>query len=496
MKNQERVNTCACAPRVFLSKTRAGAGKQQNRPGRRPGPDQTRLRRVSRRQFMGAAAAVAAFTIVPRDVLGGPGHVPPSEKLNIAGIGVGGRGANDLKALSSENIVALCDVDQNRAAGTFKRFPTARVYRDFRRMLRKEKKNIDAVVIGAPDHIHAPAAIMAMKMRKHIYCEKPMAHTIYEAREMTRVARKTGVVTQMGNQGHAGEGLRLTYEFIHDGAIGTVREVHVWTDRAGTPGRAWWPQGIDRPEGSWPVPETLDWNLWLGPAPWRPYAKFPGKKGDLVAYCPFNWRGWFDFGCGALGDMAVHNADPAFFCLDLDAPIAAEAETSPVNNETFPKWSIITYYFPAKGERPPVKLVWYDGGQLPERPPELEQERRLGTNGILFVGDKGKLLGPSHAGVPRLIPESKMKEYGKPPEILPRSIGPHAEWVQACKDNKPQDAKAGFWYSGPFTEALLVGSLAVRLGKRIEWDAKKMRATNAPEADNYITKFYRAGWTL
>ena len=452
---------------------------------------------ISRRQFMGAAAAVAAFTIVPRDVLGGPGHVPPSEKLNIAGIGVGGRGANDLNAVSSENIVALCDVDQSRAAATFNRFPEAKVYSDFRRMLREEKKNIDAVVIGAPDHIHAPAAIMAMKMRKHVYCEKPMVHTIYEAREMTRVARRTGVVTQMGNQGHAGEGLRLTYEFIHDGAIGAVREAHVWTDRAGVPGgRAWWPQGIDRPEGSWPVPETLDWNLWLGPAPWRPYAKFLGKNDELVAYCPFNWRGWFDFGCGALGDMAVHNADPAFFCLDLGAPTAAEAETSPVNNETFPKWSIITYYFPAKGERPPVKLVWYDGGRLPERPPELEQERQLGSNGIFFVGDKGILLGPSHAGAPRLIPESKMKEYGRPPQILPRSIGHHAEWVQACKDNKPEDAKAGFWYSGPFTEALLVGNLAVRLGKRIEWDAEKARATNAPEADNYITKFYRAGWTL
>jgi len=451
---------------------------------------------LGRRDFMGAAA-VAAFTIVPRRVLGGSGYVPPSEKLNIAGIGVGGRGASDLEAVSSENIVALCDVDQNRAAETFNKFPTARVYRDFREMLSEEKENIDAVVIGAPDHIHAPAAIRAMKMQKHVYCEKPMAHTIYEAREMTRVARKMNVVTQMGNQGHAGEGLRLTYEFIHDGAIGTVREVHVWTDRAGVPGgKSWWPQGIDRPEGSWPVPETLDWDLWLGPAPWRPYAKFPGKNDELVAYCPFNWRGWFDFGCGALGDMAVHNADPAFFCLDLDAPTAVEAETSPVNNETFPKWSIITYYFPAKGERPPVKLVWYDGGKLPPRPPELEEERQLGSNGILFIGDEGKLLGPGHAGAPRLIPESRMKEYGKPPQILPRSIGHYAEWVQACKDNKPQDAKAGFSYSGPFTEALLVGNLAVRLGKRIEWDAEKMRATNAPEADNYITKFYRAGWTL
>jgi len=452
--------------------------------------------KISRRDFMGGAAAAAmAFTIVPRHVLGGPGGKAPSEKLNIAGIGVGGRGASDLKAVESENIVALCDVDMNKAEGTLKRYPNARIYRDFRKMLDKENKNIDAVVIGAPDHIHAPAAIRAMKMGKHVYCEKPMAHTILEAREMARVARETGVVTQMGNQGHGGEGLRLTYEFIHDGAIGKVHEVHVWSDRAGTADRAWWPQGIERPKESSPVPETLDWNLWLGPAPWRDYATFPTKKG-IGAYCPFNWRGWFDFGCGALGDMAVHNADPAFFCLDLGAPIATEAESSPVNNETFPQWSIITYYFPARGKQPPVKLVWYDGGKLPPRPAELEEGRQMGSNGILFIGDKGKLLGPSHAGAPRLIPESRMKEYGRPPEMLKRSVGHHEEWIQACKDGKPQDAKSGFWYAGPFTEALLVGNLAVRLGKRIEWDAEKMRATNAPEADNYITKFYRAGWTL
>ncbi len=438
---------------------------------------------ISRREFMGAAAAVAAFTIVPKRVLADP----PSNKLNIAGIGVGGRGAADLSAVESENIVALCDVDMKRAEGTFERYPSAKVYRDFRKMLDKEDRNIDAVVIGAPDHIHAPAAIMAMKMGKHVYCEKPMAHTIFEAREMTRVAAETGVVTQMGNQGHGDEGLRLTYEFIHDGVIGTVREVHVWTDRPGVPERAWWPQGIDRPEDTPPVPGTLDWNLWLGPAPWRPYSP---------AYVPFKWRGWFDFGCGALGDMAVHNADPAFFSLDLGAPAAVEAQTSRVGRETFPRWSIITYYFPAKGKRPAVKLIWYDGGKLPPRPPELEATRKMDWNGILFVGDKGKLLGPSHAAAPRLIPESKMKEYGRPPEMLKRSVGHHKEWIQACKDNKPQDARAGFLYSGPFTEALLVGNLAVRLGRRIEWDAKKMRATNAPEADNYVTKFYRVGWAL
>jgi len=437
---------------------------------------------------MGSAAAVAAFTIVPAHVLGGPGKKAPSEKLNVAGIGVGGRGAADINACEGENVVALCDVDSRQAGGTFKKFPNAKVYKDFREMLDKEGKRIDAVTIGTPDHIHAPAAIRAMKMGKHVYCEKPMAHTIREAREMARVARKMGVVTQMGNQGHAGEGLRLYYEFIKDGAIGAVKEVHVWTDRAGVPGgRAWWPQGVDRPKDTPPVPETLDWNLWLGPAPVRPYHP---------DYVPFKWRGWFDYGCGALGDMAVHNADPAFFALELGAPIAAEAESSPVNNETFPEWSIITYYFPAKGNRPAVTMKWYDGGKLPPRPEELEEGRNLGDNGILFVGDKGKLLGPSHAGAPRLIPESRMKEYGRPPKMLERSIGHHEEWIQACKDGKPQNAKSGFWYAGPFTEALLVGNLAVRTAKRIEWNSKKMKVTNVPDANQYVSKMYRAGWEI
>jgi predicted dehydrogenase len=450
---------------------------------------------LSRRELVGTAAAVAAFTFVPKHVLGAAGQPSANNKLNIAGIGVGGRGASDIDGVSSENIAFLCDADLRSASGTIKKHPNAKIYRDFREMLQKEDKNIDAVVIGAPDHIHAPAAVMAMKMGKHVYVEKPMAHTIYEARRMTQVAKETGVVTQMGNQGHADVGLRLYWEFIKDGAIGTVREVHVWSDRAGTPERPWWPQGVDRPQGSIPVPENLDWDLWLGPARWRPYAKFPNGRGGEATYCPFNWRGWWDFGCGAIGDMAVHNADPAFFVLDLGAPTAVEAQTSPVNDETLPVWNIITFEFPAKGDRPAVKMVWYDGAKLPPTPPELEG-RKLASNGILFVGDKGKLLGPSHAGAPRLIPESRMKEYGKPPQMLPRSPGHHKEWIEACKAHKPEDAKSGFWYAGPFVEALLVGNLAVRLQKRVEWDAKSMRSPNCPEADNYITKFYRNGFNL
>lgn len=451
---------------------------------------------LSRRELVGAAAAVAAFTFVPKHVLGAAGQPSANNKLNIAGIGVGGRGASDIDGVSSENIAFLCDADLKQASGTIKKHPSAKIYRDFREMLEKENKNIDAVVIGAPDHIHAPAAIMAMKMGKHVYCEKPMAHSIYEARRMTQVAKETGVVTQMGNQGHAGEGLRLYWEYIHAGMIGTVKEVHVWSDRAGTPERAWWPQGIGRPTETAPVPENLDWDLWLGPARWRPYAKFPNGRGGEATYCPFNWRGWWDFGCGAIGDMAVHNADPAFFALELGAPTAVQAVTSPVNDETLPVWNIITFEFPAKGDRPPVKLTWYDGAKLPPKPADLEGNLNLGDNGILFVGDKCSLLGGSHAGVPRIIPETKRKEMGRPPKSLPRSRGHHEEWIDACKANKPQDAKSGFWYAGPFVEALLVGNLAVRLQKRVEWDSVKMRSPNCPEADNYITKFYRNGFDL
>jgi predicted dehydrogenase len=299
----------------------------------------------------------------------------------------------------------------------------------------------------------------------------------------------------MGNQGHAGNGLRLYKEYIQDGAIGTVKEVHVWSDRAGTAERPWWPQGIGRPKGSIPVPEHLDWDLWLGPARWRPYAKFPNGRGGEATYCPFNWRGWWDFGCGALGDMAVHNADPAFYALDLDAPMAVEAETSGVNDETLPIWNIIRFEFPAKGNRPAIKMTWYDGGKLP-KPRDLDPGLRVDSNGILFVGENSSLMGGGHAGTPRIIPEAKRKEYGRPPRTLPRSPGHHKEWIDACKAGKPEDAKSGFWYAGPFTESLLVGNLAVRLQRRVEWDSKTLRSPNCPEADNYITKFYRVGWSI
>jgi predicted dehydrogenase len=437
---------------------------------------------VSRREFLSGTAAAMALTVVPSYVLG---KNAPSNKLNIACIGVGGVGASDVKNVESENIVAMCDVDWHWAAKTLDRFPKATKYWDYRKMLEKER-GVDAVVISTPDHAHAPQAIMAMKMGRHVYVQKPMGHTIYECRKMTEIAREMKVVTQMGNGGHAGEGIRLTYEFIHAGAIGTIREVHSWSNRPV------WPQGIDRPKDTPKVPDTLDWDLWLGPAPYRPYHP---------AYVPFKWRGWWDFGCGAMGDMAVHNADPAFFCLGLKAPYAVEAQTGPVNNETLPEWQKIKYYFAARGDMPPVTMTWWDGKKdgkpnMPPRPAGLEKGRKLDTNGIYFVGDKGTILCRGWASPPRIIPESKMKEYQRPPKTLKRSIGHHKEWIQACKDNKPEDALAGFTYSGPFTESLLVGNLAVRLGKRIEWDAKNLKATNAPEADILINKKYRAGFEI
>ena len=434
---------------------------------------------IRRRRFLATAAAAAfGFQIVPRCVLGGPGHKAPGEKLNIAGIGVGGQGAGDLQKMEDENIVALCDVDAKYAAHTFKKYPKAEVFKDYRVMLEK-RKDIDAVMIATPDHMHAPITLAALRAGKHVYVEKPMAHTIEEARVMTRVAKETGLVTQMGNNGHGGEGLRLTREWIQAGAIGAVHEVHVWSDRPGK----WWKQDLNRPTERPPVPATLEWNLWLGAAPERPYHP---------VYIPKAWRGWFDFGTGALGDMAIHNMDPAFYALDLDAPVAVEAQTSPLKKESYPAWQIITNEFAAKGSRPAVKMVWYDGGKMPPRPAGLEESRTLADNGIYFVGDQGAMLCGGWSGPPRLLPESKMQDFQRPPKSILRSIGHHAEWIEACKQGKPEDAKAGFAYSGSFTESLLVGNLAVRLQKRIEWDSAAMKASNAPEADRLIHASYRA----
>jgi len=452
-------------------------------------------REISRRDFIGRAAATAmAFTIVPRHVLGGRRHIPPSEKLNIAGIGVGGMGNSNLKKLTDENIVALCDVDEEYAAPVFNSFPNAKKYTDFRKMLEKQK-DIDAVVIATPDHTHAVIAMTAMQMGKHVYVQKPLTYSVYEARKLTEAARKYKVATQMGNQGHSGEGARLICEWILDGAIGPVSEVHAWTDRPV------WPQGIDRPEDMPPAPKTLDWDLWLGPAPFRPYHP---------AYLPFNWRAWFDFGTGALGDMACHIMDSAFWSLKLGHPNSVEAchsyEVREMwkrvgNKETYPRASIVRYNFPARGAMPPVKLTWYDGGLLPPRPEELEEGRQFAKDGsgAIFIGAKGKLLSGTYGEGPRLIPEAKMQEYKKPEKTLPRipmgSDGHEKDWARACKGGEP--ACSNFDYSGPLTEMVVMGNLAIRFpSQKLEWDGKNMKVTNLPEANEYVHRQYRYGWTL
>ena len=427
-----------------------------------------------------AAAAVAAFTVVPRHVLGGPRHVAPSDKLNIAGIGLGGRGEGDLDECGSENIVALCDVDEAYAGKVFKKYPNARKWTDFRKML-DEQKDIDAVVIAVPDHLHAVIAMAAIKHGKHVYCEKPLAHCVWEARQLTLAAREAKVATQLGNQGQASEGNRLVSEIIWDGALGTVREVHSWCNRYISP------RGIGRPTDTPTVPPTLNWDLWLGPAKYRPYHP---------AYAPFSWRGWWDFGTGVLGDIGCHQMDAVFRALKLGYPATVEACSSGVNEETAPQSSIVRFEFPAREGLPPPTLTWSAGGLMPQRPAELEEGRKFGeADDNLFVGDKGKMLGY------RLIPEARMKEYGKPPQKLPRSPGHHKEWINACKGGDP--ARSNFDWAGPLTEVVLVGNIALKMekqlyekGLKLHYDGPNMKVTNLPEANKYIRDEYREGWSL
>lgn len=441
-------------------------------------------RRISRRRFLGTmATAGAAFTIVPRHVLG-RGFVPPSDKLNIACIGVGGRGASNVRGVSSENLVAFCDVDDERAAETYRAFPNVPRYKDFRVMLEREGARIDAVVISTPDHTHAVAAMMAIQMGKHVYCEKPLTRTIYEARRLAEAAREKGVVTQMGNQGHAGEGTRQIREWIEAGAIGTVREIHFWTNRP------IWPQAIERPLEAYHVPPTLAWDLWLGPAPERPYHP---------AYVPFKWRGWWDFGTGALGDMGCHIMDAAFWTFDLRDPVRVTAETTPVFPETAPLVSRVTYEFAARGNRPALRVVWRDGNLAPPRPPQWEKDRPWPPmdSGQMFIGDEGVLIAGTYGENPRLVPESRHQEWiaSAPAPRYPRSPGVYQEWIEACK-NGGQAGSNFPDYAGPLTEMVLLGNLAVRVGGTIEWDAATLRVTNLEVPEEYIRPTYRDGWHL
>jgi predicted dehydrogenase len=452
---------------------------------------------LSRRRFISdTAAAIAAFTIVPRHVLGGPGELPPSEKVNLATVGAGGMAANNIIACDKHaNIVALCDVDDAAAAGTYNKYPDVPKYKDFRVMIDKRHKDFDAVLIACPDHIHAVATMTAIKAGKHVYTQKPLTHTIFEARKLTEAAREAKVMTQMGNQGQSGDGGRLITEWLADDAIGKVREVHCWTNR---PGHLW-PQGVARPTDTPPVPPTLDWNLWLGPAPERPYHN---------GYVPFRWRGRWDFGTGALGDMGCHILDHPYFALKLGHPISVEASYTittgdnheEIDRESAPVSSVVRYEFPARGEMPPVTLTWYDGGILPFFPRDLEPERKFTqSNGILFVGEGASLLANCYGKSPRIIPEAKMQAYKLPPKTLPRvpdgSDGHEADWLRSIKDGKP--ASSPFDKAGPLTEMVLLGNLAIRCrGQKLLWDGPNMKCSNVPEANAFLQTPYRDGWTL
>ena len=463
---------------------------------------------ASRREFLKrSSVSAAAFMVVPGSVLGLGGAQPPSQKLNLAGIGIGGQGASDLAAMADENIVALCDVDKNHGGHVFRKYPKAKQFTDYRKML-DEMKEIDAVVIATPDHHHAFAAMEAIKRGKHVYCEKPLTHSVWEARRLAAAAREAKVATQMGNQGQASERTRRLSELVWAGVIGKVREAHIWTDR---PSNGlfdeYWPQGVSRPKETPQVPASLDWDLWLGPAPERPYHP---------AYLPFKWRGWWDFGTGALGDIGCHAMDPVFRALKLGAPLSVQAASTRVNQETYPLGSIITYQFPArpaaaqainrhiKGlsgtvsgevEMPACKLIWYDGGLRPPRPEELPGGIVMGDNGQMLVGDKGFLLGNA------AYPESCAKQAAEVAKSLPRSDGHYTEWLLACKGGAP--AGSNFDWAGPLTESVLLGNVALRVQLRREltvskllWNSPDLKFSNLEDANRFLRREYRAGWAI
>ena len=491
---------------------------------------QKRDQQISRRAFVGAAASTAALTIVPRHVLGGRNYIAPSEKITAACIGVGAQGTRvmmDFLKQPDLQVVAVCDVnkessdyvewnlnelrDKERAllgksewgldwkGPTAGREPARRLveayyatqtssggykgcsaYVDYRELLEKEK-DLDAVIIGTPDHSHATISIAAMKKRKHVFCQKPLTHSIFEARRIAEVAREMRVATQVAIGNQASEATRLLCEWIWAGAIGPVREVHNWSTRP------FWPQGIERPVKEEPVPAGFDWDLWLGPAPFRPFHH---------AYLPFVWRGWFDFGNGALGDMGCYSFDTIFRVLKLGSPESVEASSTKTYSETFPAASIIHFRFPARGEMPPVMVTWYDGGLRPPRPLELEEGRAMGreNEGLLFIGDKGTIMCGFNGANPKLIPESKNQEFKQPPKTLPRSPGNDREWIEACKGG--QSGGANFEFEGSVTETVLLGNVALRTGKKLNWDGPQMKSHNTPEAQQYVRGEYRQGWTL
>ena len=437
---------------------------------------------LSRRQFIhtatlaAGAAALAGCATPPR----GPRRLPPGAKLKLGIIGCGGKGWSDLEGVAGEDIVALCDVDERALQHAAKRIPGARLFRDYRVML-NEVADLDGVTISIPDHQHAPAALRAMARGLHVYVQKPLTHTVREARLMTEAARRHGVATQMGNQGASSHATRELYEWMATDPIGPVRELHAWTDRP------IWPQGKDRPAGTDPVPAHLDWDLWLGPAPERPYVRrYPDVDRDV--YHPFCWRGWWDFGTGALGDIACHTLHAPAKALELGPPERVElVDRSDDKPESFPAWSIIRWDFPARGRHPALKLYWYDGGRKPPLPAEMARGE-WDDNGVLFVGDTGKIYRN------RLIPETRMKDLQRPTPTLPRvpNEDHYQDWLAACRGGPP--ACSNFDIAGPLTETVLLGNVALRLRRALTWDPRRLRVPGVPAADALLRGAYRTGW--
>ena len=432
-------------------------------------------RHTNRRQFL-KRSALAGAGLWAAGACAIAQNRSPNEKLNIGIIGVHSRGAANMAAVASENIAALCDVNDDYLAEAAKKHPQAKTYVDWRKLL--DQKDIDAVIVSTTEHTHALASVMAMKRGKHVFCEKPLAHSVYEARVMRETSKKTKVATQMGTQIHASDTYRRVVELVQSGAIGPVREAHVWVE-----------QGIEgprsRPEESQPVPPNLHWDLWLGPAPWRPYHSCYFERRSI------SWQNWWDFGNGALGDMGSHLIDLPFWALELKYPTTVEAEGPlPVRAETYPDYLTVRWEHPARGKRPPVKLTWYDGKQRPKSPDGVDLEKW--HMGIMFVGDKGTLLANYSRWV--LLPEADFKDFKAPEPWIAPSLGHHQEWLHACKTGAP--TLCNFDYSGALVEHNLLGTVAFRAGKKLQWDAENLKATNCPEADRLIRPPYREGWTL
>lgn len=449
---------------------------------------------LTRREALQASAlAVAGLAATTQPALAATRRLNAKEKLNLACVGVGGQGKSDMgefKKLPDVNFVALCDVDSEKLAAAAKEFPSASTHRDFRKMFESEK-DFDAVLVATPDHTHAVVTMLALKHRKHVYCEKPLTRTVHEARAIAKAAREAGVVTQMGNQGMASEGNRLIKEWLAAGAIGTVQEVHVWSDRPTHSGKMplWWSQGVERPKEFPPTPSNLDWELWLGPAPTRPYHPI---------YGPFQWRGWWDFGSGGLGDIGIHNIAPVFDALKLDAPETIHGSSTPVFPESVPHACTVHYQFPAREGRPAIKLHWYDGGIIPALTAGLDDDTSFPRNGgILFVGSAGQILVSGEGGRnPVLLPKSREREFQRPAPTLPRSIGHYAEWVKACREGDGTTA-SNFAFAGPLTETVLLGSICIRLGgEKLRWNSADLKFVNNPQADELLHYQYRDGWSL